>query len=269
MSYLRNRKRTEAISLIIAVVALITSIVATSISVSLTKTINSSDYQSTQNVKKNTTELLSTLRSIINKGTLHGFGYSNINMNREKEEIENFLNSSTGFAYHIWVTEKSKQVAKEGKDSERWRLLFFHLIRLTASENPKQSSVVAANVQYLFEELREDDFETISDYLKDIPKAIIKLRENIEYDIIPSFIEEIYVEKQNKKGEFFEEKLRFLKDQGINDPDLDLWIAIIEGDKGACGNALDRGANVHSGDKELLNKYEEQLNDFEITQNTK
>jgi hypothetical protein len=54
-------------------------------------------------------------------------------------------------------------------------------------------------------------------------------------------------------------RLRQLKDSGVVDPDIDLWLALERGDEGITElkDALDHGANPNGSIDDVLSKYED------------
>lgn len=56
------------------------------------------------------------------------------------------------------------------------------------------------------------------------------------------------IEKGQKE---FLGKLRYLKNMGIGDPEIDMFIAVIQGDEVLLTSALERGANPNITDAEL------------------
>ncbi len=69
-------------------------------------------------------------------------------------------------------------------------------------------------------------------------------------------------DKIEKGREEFLGKLRYLKNMGINDPEIDMFIAVMQGDEVLLTSALERGANPNITDAELIERYEKQLSDF-------
>lgn len=56
----------------------------------------------------------------------------------------------------------------------------------------------------------------------------------------------------------FYQFLRALRDQGIKDPDVNLFIAVFEGNTEQLKQAIDQGANVNITDTELVARYRPQ-----------
>ena len=63
----------------------------------------------------------------------------------------------------------------------------------------------------------------------------------------------------NKRDELFERILRYLKEIGIDDPNIDLFLSVIEDDVDKARKALDNGANPNVTDYQIINRYQDYL----------
>lgn len=59
-------------------------------------------------------------------------------------------------------------------------------------------------------------------------------------------------------------KLQYLKDSGVVDPNIDLFLAVINNDTELLKIALEQGGDPNITDNDLLKKYEVQLRDFQL-----
>lgn len=58
------------------------------------------------------------------------------------------------------------------------------------------------------------------------------------------------------------QRFTFLKQNGIQDPDLDLFIGVFNNNENEVKEALDKGANVATTDLALIEKYKKQLENY-------
>ena len=54
-------------------------------------------------------------------------------------------------------------------------------------------------------------------------------------------------------------QLRYLLSQGVSDPDVDLFVAVLTGTEAGVKKALDQGANVNVTDTQLVQRHREKL----------
>jgi len=253
----------ETATLFISILAIIISMVAAVYSRILSEKHSSSDYKASEQVKSDTARLLSTLRSFMHKGVLSSTTKKEINIEPEKEAISKFMNSQTGFAYYSWVDEKSAQAEQEGKKGESWRVFFLYLSELANSDSPYAASRRAADVELMFDDLTESDVAKIADFNADLIEAISKNSKNREGNVVIKALVESQREKQKENsGDRFVAKLKYLKNTGVDDPNIDMFLATISGDVSQLEKALKAGADPHTTDEALLKKYEKELKSY-------
>ena len=254
-------KEYERIALFISILAIIISIGTALYSGIQSEKHASSDHQAREQVKSDTADLLSTLRSLMHKGAFSTTTKEVVDIGPEKEAISKFMNSQTGLAYHALINEKSNQAEDAGKKWESWRLFFLYLAELANSDSAYAAAGRAAGVELMFDDLTESDIADIADFNADLIKAISKNSENREGNGLIKVWVEIH-KKQQKEDQRFAAKLNYLKSTGIEDPNIDLFLAVIDGDVSRAEKALKAGADVHTTDTTLLQKYEEELKNF-------
>ena len=250
----------EEVSIAISLLALLASVFSTYLSVRTSTTLQSADYQAYQKFKADTTRLLSTFRSIIHKATLSTQGGEPLDFTTEKNYVNEFLSSTTAFAYHAWVAEKSKRATEAGKQGEAWRVFFLQLVNLSRSDTPLKMGKIAADLELLFNSLSEEDLEEIATYLSDLPTGIRKVFEGREHDPLVQAFVELYgrqpSEADSKKDLA---KLHQLRKLGVNDPDVDLFVAVMTDNLELAKQARERGANLNATLGQVFSKYKEQL----------
>ncbi len=224
---------------------------------------STSDYRAQQQVKSDTAILLSSLRSIMYKGVLSLLTKNPVDISPEKKAISNFLMSPTSFAYSAWVNEQSDRSDEADKESESWRLFFLYLAEISDMPDAHRAAMKAARIESLFDQLTRKDIKRIADFNSDLAESIGNRVENWKGDLLSSFFDPIRRESQEERKNFHA-KLQYLKESGINDPNIDLFLVVTskEEDVDAARKALEAGADVTMTDRDLLNRYKDQLKGF-------
>ncbi|MCB0725160.1 MAG: hypothetical protein KDC73_10705 [Ignavibacteriae bacterium] len=123
----------DIVTIIISSFSLFISIGVAIATFKWTKKFSTSDYQASQQVKKDTLELLATLRTVILKTIWFNQTKSKeISIMPEKERINLFINRSTAIAYYVWFGTKSNLA---GIATEKWRIFFLRIVELINAEN--------------------------------------------------------------------------------------------------------------------------------------
>lgn len=247
-------------SAISTIFALILGIIALIVAVM----VSSSDYKAEQDVKKDTASLQSSLRSIMVKvAVLRTSKNSPINLDRELEVINDFLCSTTAFAYWSWVGNKHRKAAKG--ETENWRVFFLDLIYILDSKNNYENMAkYAIEIEGLLTSLSKKDINTISGYFSDLAGAFDDFDKSSE-TIIEAVREVFKPEDRNVTYN----KLLHLKNKGITDPNIDLSLAVMDPsgseNVSAVKATLEAGADPNMTDMQLLDKYRNELEDFHPT----
>lgn len=224
--------------------------------------VSTSDYQAQQQVKSDTAILLSSLRSIMHKGAYATSTRDSVDISSETKAISNFLTSPTGLAYYVWVDEQSSEADRIGKTDEPWRLFFLYLAELSIATDAHPAARRAADVELMFYDLREEDIRQVSSYSANLMDLIASMSKNrMGNPVIAAFVSQSS-DAQEEQAHFLD-KMQYLKELGINDPNIELFLAIgkEEGDD-AVRAALDAGADKTITTGALLYKYREQLKMF-------
>lgn len=259
-SELANRAQVSAT--VSSTVALILGIIA----IIVTARVSSSDYQAQQDVKASTARLLASFRSIIAKGVVLSLkpngANSPLDFKQEREVINEFLSSTTAFAYWSWEGYKSHSSANK---DEEWRDLFLYLVDLLDSEDSQFRKMIsrAVTLEALLTTLTTHDIQQISNYVSDLSKAVGDFKESREQDVLIKVASDVYGRPQDP--ETIRRQFLYLKKKGIEDPNIDFFLA--DSDKQAQA-ALEAGADPNITDTRILAKYRDQLKDFKDTEET-
>lgn len=244
------------------------SLMAGIIAILVTARVSSSDYQAEQALKADTAQLLAGLRSIAVKGAwLSQKSQSatwHLDFKREREIINNFLSSTSAFAYWSWVGERGSTA---GSMSEEWRVFFLYLVETLDSEDTDFRTMIrrAVAIEKLLTGLEERDMRRLSGYVSDLSEAVSKFEKSGDSkDVLVKGIYSVYGEDREQKRETFIRMLEHLKQKGVKDPNLDLWLAVsTPGDNVEQAKAaVAAGADISMTDGQLLAKYAAELQDF-------
>ncbi|MGD0179290.1 MAG: hypothetical protein ABSC15_05690 [Terriglobales bacterium] len=242
------------VSAVVAVVALFVSLYAAHV----TRQVATSGFQSAERVKSDTANLVVALRGIMIKAALYTTDdpktrddeqrADSIDIRPEKAAIQSFLTSSTAIAYYDFAAKRSK---KAGEKEEEWRIFFLTLVTLLRTDNTYSAGVQAAKLEKMFDTVSEEDLKGMSSGLGDLVGSIKRILHNRGDDVLLY----VFVDNAGKKRASFEDFVAFLRAQGINDPDVDLFWSSANNDMSLAEDALKRGAKVSTKAGEIKSRY--------------
>lgn len=239
----------EFISVLIAGIALIASLIFSLFSFFITISHNSSSYALKKQFHNDIYMFLSCLESIILKCVLtSGLDYEDNNIDLELMKIRELLLSPS-----IWFVKQYLETVKNEK-------LFWSQCLIISCDLHTQS--FSKNVYITLNNLTNSDIKKI---LKNI-KASNKNYNN--YISSLSGYDDLAIEKiddhNTKKDNEFMDKLNYLKSKDINDPNIDLWLCLLTKDDIKLKILLDSNPhiNVNITQKELLELYKTELQNF-------
>jgi hypothetical protein len=242
--------------------ALISGVIA----ILVTARVSSTDYQAEQNVKADTAKLLASLRSIMLKGALFSQKAAKTNaapdFTNELKSINEFLSSTTAFAFWSWEGYKSA-LAEERPES--WRLFFMYLAELLDSKDNFRNMISrAVEIETLLTSLTKKDIRRISQYTSDLAKAVGKFQESRTNSLLINAVASVYEKRGDANATL--QMFLHLKKKGVEDPNIDMFIAVMSPEDPENTKklqaALEAGADPSVTDSELIQKYQTQLKDF-------
>lgn len=246
---------TTAIALMLGAIALL-----------VTARVESSDYKAEQQTKIDLAELLAALAMILNKGALGRTGQiKNVDFSEEVKRIEIFSMSTTSFAMYNLLARKSRIAGNKG---EEWRLFFVYIAEITS--NTQDLGLVvnrAVRLQQMLIKLTRRDLHYIGYSVANLVAGIRDFHEAIDDNVLIKAMHEVVNKEQGGADSELRtknvmRKFRFLKARGIDDPNIDLFLAVDEGDTAKLQAAIDKGADVNISDAAILQKYETALAQF-------
>lgn len=251
----------------VALLALFVSLYASFVS----QRIATSDFKAAETVKSETAQFIAVLRSLVIKGVVYsqqnkekrdssdfeGF----IDTRPEREAIEKFMNSPTALAYYSFVAKKSKIARGSGKNEEEWRTFFLLLAELQHTNHPWHAAKSAAQLERMFDGIREEDFREMANYLSDLPKAISFLLSEREHDVVMHVMVK-HDDKEINRDNFIE-FVKYLREvKKVDDLELDVFWAASSDDVELIKYASEKGANLQVTADEIINRYREYVAEF-------
>jgi hypothetical protein len=243
------------------------AIILGAIALLITAQVESSDYKSQQEVKTDLAKLLATLSSAqVRAGIkLEPGARAKTNLAVEKAALLAFMQSTTGFAFYGFAAHKSQ---KSAKAPQEWRLFHLYMSEMIDTDDVGLFLNRAIRVQNLLTSFTKADLKQLSKAVQDIAHSVAHFDDVVENNVLLKAMREIYgtdpknapaPEDDNKR---FIAALNYLKSQGVDDPDIDLFLAVDANDTAGLKAAIDRGGNVNVTTGELLARYEAQLKEF-------
>lgn len=230
----------------------------------ITARVESSDYRAQQDSKTDIARLLAALTTIQTQMALASQTGAKPDFEREKSAVREFMNSVTGFAFYSFQADKSRAA---GDRAETWRVFFMYLGEIVAAEEPALVTNRAIRAQALLLQLTQRDLRAIVDSQLDLVKGIARFGQVLEHNVLIRAMRSVYGGDDPRRAEGSSPlvaKLRFLKEvKRVVDPDVDMFLAVLENAPEALRDALARGADPKVTDGALLRRYAAELRDFD------
>lgn len=208
-------------------------------------------------VKHETAALLSSLRSIMHKGALVSKTGRSFDISSERKAISDFIASRTGLAYSAWIDERSSAASADSR-AEPWSTFFLRLTEIGSMTNAFLAGIRAAEIELLFDDLTDDDIRRICRFNAGIFNTIASISKSRDDSATVSVFADIARVPRDGRTQFHA-WLAHSKNAGAADPDVDFFLALIEGNETEAIAALAAGADPGAGSAELLKRYEGEL----------
>jgi hypothetical protein len=226
----------------------------------ITARVESSDYRAQQESKTDIARLLATLTTIQTQMALASQSGAAPDFEREKSAVRDFMNSVTGFAFYSFQAHKSRSA---GDRAETWRVFFMYLGEIVAGREPALVTNRAIRAQALLLQLTQDDLRAIVDSQLDLVSGIARFGDVLDHSVLIRAMRSVYG-GEDDAGASVVRKLHYLKEvKRVADPDLDMFLAVLDNAPQALQDALDRGADPKITDSALLRRYAAALKDFD------
>jgi hypothetical protein len=243
------------------------AVVLTALALVATVRVESSDFRAEESVKEDIARLLASLRSIYLKAAWltqqsdqlddrHGSLFDN-----ERRVIQDFMNSTTALAFYAL---EGRMSAKAGPRAEEWRVFSLYMIEILRAGVPADYRLIAnraVRAEHVITQLQREDIATLSEDVSNLSRAIGEFADNRSETVLSRAAYEVFggTTDQEEAHDSSLAKLRELKRQGIEDPDIELFLAVADDDPEAARRALDSGAHVDVTIGEILERYKDRL----------
>lgn len=256
-----TQSRGEFLAPLLAAAALLVSGVVLTASV---RTAGAS-YRAEERVKEDIAILLTALRNIRLRLRLCGpldlkeGGRPLDLVTQERRVIDSINNSTTGYALIVFEAQRSRLA---GGEPSEWRVLQIYLLETLAANKPGIVLARALALEKLLETLTARDIRRLAGYVSDLGTSTTLFRS--AYGVLdaidkePSDSDERIKLVDNSSTDTMLAKFRQIKARGVDDPDVDMFIAVLEGDGSVdtLKDALARGADPNITDTQVLRRYE-------------
>jgi len=225
-----------------------------------------SGFKAEEQFKADLVTLLAALRSIIVKGALNAAGSTPLSVEKEINTIRDFQASTSGLALAAWAARQGNIGDSEDPTAGRWRVLSLDLGNLSGTTGDDVEKGAASNaklpnwatsVELALENLTEDSVRAISKNIRDLPGTFAALKESREDDLLLKIWFDSYQSKEESESpESRRGRLEYLRESGIDDPDIDAWLALISENNDDFQAALKRGADPAVSLGDVLARYD-------------
>lgn len=247
----------------LAIAAMVISILSALSSARTSYQVNGSGFRASHALLTDLATLLAALRSISVKGAMV-MGEQRktpIPIDTELATLRTFLTSTSGLAVSLYAGKIGSVGAPDDPRAGAWRVLRMNFTNLaamtltTASDN-QVAGVQALEIERTLSALNRKSIKGIRHEIKNLPNVLSSLADSRQHDVLLKALDEVTA-KRKTEADFGTERqrLRQLKTSGIDDAELDLWLAMLENDLPAGKDALARGADPNISLGKVLDRY--------------
>lgn len=245
----------ELASAVATTAVLLVGILAVTVVVS----VESAEFKATEQVKTDLLSLAATLSSIMRKVcAAEKIDKTRPDLEVESNEFSRFSAGITALALQSWASKSPK-----GKDGKELNFLQFFVclgkgtLVLRSPEQHNLNTRVCADLfapmYLLLSDLSEKNVLEISKQIADIDSAISSSLKGIKDPFIQHVLD--LFDQSNTRHDDSADRLRALHAHGVMDPDLDLWIAVLDGNADALRVAVESGGNTEITMDTLLQRH--------------
>jgi hypothetical protein len=226
--------------------------------------VNGSGFKASQALLTDFVTLLAAIRSIAYKAALVMGGGSKvpIPIDTELAVLRTFLTSTSGLALCLYAGKAGAIGGSDDAIAGGWRVLQINLSRLSTmtvatAEDSQQAGGLALEIEHTLSNLNAKSIKEMRDEINDLPNVLssmaISRRDNFLLKILDEVTQE---QKATHDDDFYIRQLHDIKNSGVDDPTLDLWLGVLEGDTPAVQDALANGGDQSVPLPDILEKYQ-------------
>ena len=232
------------------------------LAITIVVAVESAEFKATEQVKVDLLSLAATISSIMRKvGASKGLNSEVASLEFESNELQKFSAGVTALALQSWSAKDRKS-----KDGKNINLLFFFvclvqgIMILRTSEKSKLDTTNCAQffapMYIVLAQLTEAHVLEIAKEISNINNAVSASLDVASKDPFIRLVLSTYEKHENKDKDDIKH-LRALKARGVDDPDLDLFIAVDDENLADVKSAIELGANRNIQMKTLIDRYKD------------
>lgn len=254
----------NAWAVVVAVVSLAVAGTAAFYTYRQTRHLAGSGFKTAEDLKVDIVALLAALRSVIYKGIAASQDDRSRDVSSELERLRDFQTSPSGYALGAFAAERGSGTSE---DAGRWRVLglqFAELCGLVIPATQADGSLVlrarhwATEIETTLGSLTAQDVDWMAAKVGNLPSMVASLVETRSRDMVANLWFGVAAQRRDEADPQAQlGRLQKLKLSGIDDPDLDLWIATLTDDTALLAKALGDGADTSITLGGLLERYDD------------
>ncbi|MDE2518915.1 MAG: hypothetical protein O0X96_10200 [Methanocorpusculum sp.] len=240
------------LTVVVAFTSLVVSIISSIYGFTQNKKLQEFEHRTREDTKEDLVKLDTALKSIITKSSYRN-DMKNLGFDAEKKIISDFLLSPTWLAIEYLINRNGDKT-----------VLHVELLIILNRQDGITIGFAAHNA--------EKELSRISKQYHD---ELLNLKNNI-YTLLPE-ISGDSVERLSKTAvhavkdritysdDYVKDAFRYLKEKkGVEDPNIDLFLAVLDNNEALLKQAIDSGGNLSQDDRDLMRKYEKLLKDYKF-----
>lgn len=240
------------LTVVVAFTSLVVSIISSFYGFTQNKKLQEFEHRTREDTKEDLVKLDTALKSIITKSSYRN-DMKNLGFDSEKKIISDFLLSPTWLAIEYLINQNGDKT-----------VLHVELLIILNRQDGITIGFAAYNA--------EKELSRISKQFHD---DLLNLKNNI-YTMLPEIsgdsVERLshtavnaVKDRISYNDDYVKDAFRYLKEEkGVEDPSLDLFLAVLDNNEDLLKQAIDSGGNLSMNDRDLMRKYEKLLKDHKF-----
>ena len=195
------------VSDIAPVVIALAALLASAYAIRVANRQATSDFLAAQQVKADGVQLAATMVSLVNKSLMNtantlgaqAGGTTSpepVDIEYERRATNDFLNSPSSMAYLALAIERSREADASGQKAEPWRTFHWNLTNVVTADSVGKAAESAVTVLVLLTDMDESDFEYVAESVRDLPRALDRLKLLLNQDPVLSAFVEAWKQRQ-------------------------------------------------------------------------
>ena len=252
----------QVIQALLAATAIGVTVLAVLYSVGASRQISSSDHHAAEQVKSYTARLFASLTSMTEKWALNtAAGGDKYDITEEQKVLTDFVNSESAMAFRAWIGDSGATL------NEKWNIFFLILERSSTGRSSEIDINNIVDALLLLESLETKDVKRITRYNSKLVRLVTTglTDHNV---IVQGAIGGLDRTNDSPRArgrhgggsdERATEQLRWLKKNGISDPDVDMFLGVLTDDVDLVRRAMAEGADLGVPLSSVIDRYRDKL----------